>query len=506
MSSSKAFFLVLLIIVGAVALRAFDITGRSLWFDEAFSWRLIHFPFQEMLTRDAQDVHPPLYYILLQGWSVVFGSSLLALRMFSVVCEAVALGGAYLFTSYAFRSRRAGFIALALLAVSGWNISYAWEARMYPLGMIFAFFSSYALLRAIREKRGFWFGVYALFAVGLAYTHYYGFFTIAAQAIFGIGTLLIQTRGRIGEIVYSKLCWYPLVATVFAILAYSPWLPIFLHQGKQVEASYWVPPIAITSIPDTFYQFFVPTKEIPPHHGLVLILSLMPIIGVAILWVWLLFRKHWERDGTIFTALLGLVPFLCGAFISFTGRSLYNDRFFAFAGIFVFCGIAYALSSVPKPVVRKVCIAVVIIGLCASFARYWNELDITHRPGGHAATAYIFTHKSDQDHVLVSSPYVYFAVLYYATEEFLAPSIPHLYSKTGELSHFSGAPITIQSDIVGSSDIASYTGTVWVVDTTGYTETPFEAPSSWKEVDKKIFPEVFVYQGDIIVRKFQVKK
>ena len=106
---------------------------------------------------------------------------------------------------------------------------------------------------------------------------------------------------------------------------------------------------------------------------------------------------------------------------------------------------------------------------------------------------------------MVSSPYVYFAILNYATDEFFAPDVPRLFSQTGELSHFSGGPIMLQSDIVGSSDIAKFSGTVWVIDTTGYAEIPFQAPDNWIEVDKKIFPEVFVYQGDIIVRQFKVK-
>ena len=51
--------LALVVIIG-VGLRSFELTARSLWFDEAFSWRLIQFPLAEMITRDAADVHPPL--------------------------------------------------------------------------------------------------------------------------------------------------------------------------------------------------------------------------------------------------------------------------------------------------------------------------------------------------------------------------------------------------------------------------------------------------------------
>ncbi|HSX24640.1 MAG TPA: hypothetical protein VLG69_01605, partial [Candidatus Andersenbacteria bacterium] len=262
---------------------------------------------------------------------------------------------------------------------------------------------------------------------------------------------------------------------------------------------------SITSVPDTFYQFFIPIKEIPPHHWPIVVLSILPLIGTIGMWIWFLLHRSKQKDAAVFTALLGFVPFMSGVLVSLSGRSLYNDRFFAFAGIFVFCGLAYAIIQISHKIIRKVVIIIAVLALSASFINYWNDLDIPHKPGAHGATEYVFQQRSNSDPVLVSSPYVYFAILNYATNEFLSPAIPHLYSQTGELSHFSGGPILESSDIIGPSDIKAYSGTVWVVDTTGYTETPFQAPRNWKEVDKKIFPEVFVYQGDIIVREFSVQ-
>src|SRR3990167_970423 len=110
------------IVLLGVALRSYHLGARSLWFDEAFSWRLIQFPLPEMLTRAAADVHPPLYYLLLKAWAFVFASSLLSLRSFSVVFAAASIATAYLFTSYATRSRGTGLLAACLLALSGFQI------------------------------------------------------------------------------------------------------------------------------------------------------------------------------------------------------------------------------------------------------------------------------------------------------------------------------------------------------------------------------------------------
>src|SRR3989338_11107154 len=72
------------IVLLGVALRSYHLGARGLWFDEAFSWRLIQFPLPELPTRAAADVHPPLYYILLKLWASIFDTSLLSLRLFSV--------------------------------------------------------------------------------------------------------------------------------------------------------------------------------------------------------------------------------------------------------------------------------------------------------------------------------------------------------------------------------------------------------------------------------------
>ena len=374
---------------------------------------------------------------------------------------------------------------------------------MYPLGMIFAFLSSHALLKALREKSLMWPVVYALYATALIYTHYFGFFTIIAHALFVGGVLVHATKWRVGEMVQSRIFWGLILAVCLSLALFSPWIPTFLRQRSQVQEAYWVPPIAATSVPDTFYQFFIPTSHIPPHRGLILAVSLLPILGTIALWAYILMRYK-KLDAAWLSVMLTVVPLIVAVAVSLTGRSLYNDRFFGFSGIFIFVLLAYAVASLKRPRTRKIVFIICILGFAASFARYWNELDIASKPGAQGATHHIFSERAPSDPVLVSSPYIYFAILHYASEEFGAPQVPRLYSPSGELAHFSGGPIMIQQDIVGDSGIAAYNDTVWVVDTTGFTESPFVQPGHWREVSREVFPEVFVHQGDIIVRKFEL--
>ncbi len=51
-----------LVLLGLL-LRLPYLTERSLWFDEACSWRTASFGLAEMLDHVRQNVHPPLYYL-----------------------------------------------------------------------------------------------------------------------------------------------------------------------------------------------------------------------------------------------------------------------------------------------------------------------------------------------------------------------------------------------------------------------------------------------------------
>ncbi len=505
MSRTRTIWLLFGIVVVAVALRSYHITARSIWFDESFTWRLISFPISELINRTAEDVHPPLYYILVKYWAVVFGASARALRSFSILCAALSVLGGYFFTAEAFRSRRAGITAAIFLALSPWTIAYAWEARMYTLGMTLALFSSFVLIRALRKKSFKWFALYGILTAAFFYTHYYALLTIVAQVVALAALFLWQTKGRVGEIIHDRSFWGALCGCILAFLLISPWISRFLAQQSQVQESYWVPRIGLVSVPDTLYRIFVPTIDLPSRTGIMAVILLLPLAIMIIVWVMLgAWRDARTSDGAYLTLALGLVPFILGVTISLGSRSLYNDRFFAFAGIFIFVALAGVIDRITALRFRNGIVMCFVIFSSWAYVRSWKEIDITQSPGVHGAMEFVAGHRKNTDSILTSSPYIYFPLAHYAKEEFRIESSLHLYSAAGTLSHFSGAPIAISSDAASVQDIATYTGTVWIIDTTGFTEKPLQAPSNWQEVSRTVFPEVFVHQGDIIVRQMRV--
>lgn len=107
--------------------------NQSLWLDEATTALVAKMPVGDILEKFMiGDFHPPLYYILMKYWVLVFGSSEISLRIPSVVFGVATVYFTYLIVKKLFDERTANIAGL-LAATSGLMIYYSQEARMYGL-------------------------------------------------------------------------------------------------------------------------------------------------------------------------------------------------------------------------------------------------------------------------------------------------------------------------------------------------------------------------------------
>jgi 4-amino-4-deoxy-L-arabinose transferase-like glycosyltransferase len=122
------------------------------------------------------DTSPPLYYLLLYGWTLIFGTGDVALRLFSTVCSLACLP---LLVSIARRTGgdKAVLPACVLFAFSPLAIYYSTEGRMYSLLWLCVLAVTWASL--VLRERGKGFPVYALWVAASAagfLTHYFFLF------------------------------------------------------------------------------------------------------------------------------------------------------------------------------------------------------------------------------------------------------------------------------------------------------------------------------------------
>ena len=119
------------------------------------------------------DTNPPLYYFLLYGWTLLFGTSDLTLRLFSIACSLACVP---LLVAIARRigGNGAVFASCVLFAFSPLTIYYSTEGRMYSLLWLCVLATTWASL--VLQQRGGSIGFYALWilASGAGFlTHYF---------------------------------------------------------------------------------------------------------------------------------------------------------------------------------------------------------------------------------------------------------------------------------------------------------------------------------------------
>ena len=212
----------------ALAVRLYRLDRLSFWFDEGVSADLSTFADSSLWHA---DVHPPLYYALLATWRQ-FGGQDFWLRLFSVLFGVATLPVTYLLGKQLFCAR-AGLWSAAFLSVMLLHIKHSQETRMYTL-MVFLFAAALlALVRAARgDRRKDWWA-YVVCAALLAYSHALGWMYVAVlTALFPFLTA--------GEVRRFQT-WRPLLlATLTVVLAFLPWLPVYIFRAKAVIADYWI--------------------------------------------------------------------------------------------------------------------------------------------------------------------------------------------------------------------------------------------------------------------------
>lgn len=252
MSRRQQSWLLLALFVVAAALRLGLLTRNGLWGDEIFSLAIatghsLEHPaaaarpelgdfvepdqpvpageFRRYLKHDdppagvarviravlLSDTSPPLYYVLLYGWTLVFGTSDVALRLFSTLCALACLP---LLVAIARRIGGTGavFASCVLFTFSPLGIFYSTEGRMYSLLWLCVMAATWVSL--LLHERGGSIGLYAVWVVSSAagfLTHY--FFVFPWLAI--IAYLLL----RPGKL--SRARFTPLLFLTAVLIA--PW-------------------------------------------------------------------------------------------------------------------------------------------------------------------------------------------------------------------------------------------------------------------------------------------
>lgn len=215
-----------LVLLGIV-LRVIQLDVQPLWWDEGYSVYFATRDFADLLARTAVDIHPPLYYAVMQGWIAALGTDAIVLRALSVLIGAAALPLLYGVARTLFNPR----VALAsafLLAIAPLHIYYSQELRMYGLVLLLGLASVALQLKILDAPFRLFRPSVTLYIVVTAlilYTQYFAAFLVAAE-IAVVLYLKFRARWKI------ELRDWVMVWTAIGAL-YLPWV---IYAGPKLLA------------------------------------------------------------------------------------------------------------------------------------------------------------------------------------------------------------------------------------------------------------------------------
>ncbi len=210
------------LIVGlAFVLRIVNLGAESLWYDEAFTAWIVKLPPSQAMSAIAGDVHPPLYYFVMQLFTGVFGYSEFALRLPSALFGTLSVFLLWKVGQAAGVSERAALVGALLLALMPAHLYYSQDARMYPLLTCLILLSFWGVL----TKRPTFFVLAGIVAL---YTHNLAWFYVGGIAL----TWLWRRDQEAAEQVLS--------AAGGIVLAGLPWLGVLVTQAGELKDGFWL--------------------------------------------------------------------------------------------------------------------------------------------------------------------------------------------------------------------------------------------------------------------------
>jgi uncharacterized protein (DUF2141 family) len=324
----RFWWLIMILLAGLIYF--IGIAHESIWFDESYSFIMASHSPSQLLGLMTADNHPTLYYLLLSAVMSIFGDSVWALRLLSVL-GAIGMVGLGAGPVRRIFGNRTAFIYAGVVLFTPVVLIYAHEARMYSLGNFCVTASAlYGYLAVKYNIKRDWFA-FGLASLAAAYLHYYGLMAAFFMHLLIFLWLLFKKRE------YLKSYF---ITGAAVTVGYLPWLVFFYRQVTMVNKGFWIPAVTWQGILNGLLQpFTYKDWSAPPVPAMTSVLVFSAILIVA----GLVIAKRKASDEWTF-GLFALAVLLC-SFISPILISLISSPIFYARYIVVLDGLFLLLLS-----------------------------------------------------------------------------------------------------------------------------------------------------------------
>jgi uncharacterized membrane protein len=342
---------IILILIIGLFMRARIILRDDLWYDEAFTGNLMRVNLNEFWSILSADPHPPLYYLLVKGWTWILGVSDLSLRSFSLIFGLLTILVVYYLVKELYKKETAA-VASFLVAVNPFLTDYSVEARSYGL---YGFLMVLAVYLLVKKRFNWLAAVLPL----LILTHYFSLLFLPGILIYYI---LLNRR--------VKEKWWAHVLRVVPVLA-AIGLVLSMVGAKGLEELdlKWIREGVLTNIPRSITSYSYGIKARLGGEDEINNVNFLfdehllgaGVFAVYVLGVVLVILKN--KDDFIalrkflFLLFMTFVPMLLViGFSWYSGRSLYVERYLLPSAIFFLISLALILTDLLSFEIMGICL------------------------------------------------------------------------------------------------------------------------------------------------------
>lgn len=362
-----------------IALMAFsiflfiDAYNDSFVFDEAYTMAMIQHSFSDIWNITATDVHPPLYYFMLKSFTLIFGDSLLTLRIFS----SLGIAGIFLIGMFSIRRNFGAGVSLMfiiLITILPVTQFLADEVRMYSWSMFFTLANVMAAYEVYKKSTKYNNFILLLTALCASYTHYYSL--MGAATIFGILLLFM--------IIEKKKITYTIIVISLFVIGYSFWIPELLYQIGAVNHNYWITRLTLKDLLLFTYYPFSPKEPTHPYTifnlpvmAIALSIMLLLIASIAIFTTreYKNLNKSKINTALVFIAVF-FIPVISAIILSYTMKPIMIPRYMTCLLGSLILGISILLFELYESGTNKTR-NLILVSICMlyilSVARFFSE-------------------------------------------------------------------------------------------------------------------------------------
>ena len=327
-----------LVLLLALLVRLPTLFSRPLWYDEAFAAlfsaegpRAMSYGTLLVDQGIAADVHPLGYYTLLWIWQAVSGGGPVAVRALSVILGLVLVYLGYRLSRRLFQERIA-IVAALMFALSPFQVHYSQEVRMYVLLSVLLLGATLVYRRALMGGSLQYWLAFAILGAAAQYTH-----TLAALYLIPLGLTPLWRRqaSKLGKTVLAGL---------FAMMLYLPWLVYVPSQLSRVRWAYWIPQPGPAELVRTWLVF---VAGLPVPQSLLAVVLFGTVLTTTF-GAWGTIRGWRSKDPSfqdgIWLLYLAVAPVLLMYLISYW-QPVYLERALLTSGALFLIWLAWALSA-----------------------------------------------------------------------------------------------------------------------------------------------------------------